>query len=187
MRSLKVLLLAASLTFATNAQAAFGINAGTGIPYLSQVGLDWTLASKTWGFQFEYNILSLSTGLASASLTKPEIMAKWHPMQGSFFLGLGIGQQVLSSKATDATTGQTAEVSVTSMALTPTLGWMWGSGDGGLWFGLDFGMVMPSGATVTITSALPDTNQAYIDARNQGRTLGETQYTAFGLKLGYLF
>lgn len=185
-------ILALLLLQSVNASAAggshFGFNAGFGLPYTTQLGINYVASSGMFGVDLSYNMISLSSGLATASLTKPEVMPKWYPFGGALFIGVGIGQQTLSASATDAATGATAKVEVTSMTLTPTLGWLWGKSDGGIIFGFDFGLQQPSGAKTTITSSLPTTNRAYLDAVDQGNTLGNTSFPVFTLlRLGYLF
>lgn len=176
------------VVFASSAYADFGFNVGTGLPYTSIYGLNYHSPSRKFGAELSYNTINISAGLAKVSLTKPELQLKWHPFGGSFFAGLGIGQLTMSATGTDAQTGLTAKVTVTAMTLTPTVGWMWGVSDGGLFLGMDFGFQMPSGATTTIESVLPSTEQAYIDAVNQGNTLGSAAFPVFTLlRLGYLF
>ncbi len=181
------LILSGSVSFAGGG-SHFGFNAGTGIPYTTQFGINYVGDSNTFSAELSYNTITITSGLSSASLTKPEFMMKWHPFSGAFFLGLGLGQQTLTGSATDSATGQKAKVEVVSKTLTPTIGWMWGVVDGGLFGGLDFGMQSPSGAETTITSILPSTNQAYQDAVKQGNDLGSTGFPVFTLlRVGYLF
>lgn len=166
----------------------FGFVMGTGLPFTSQFGLSYLTGSKSLSFDLMYNSFKLTSGLANVSMTKPELMAKWHPFAGSFYLGVGVGQFTLSADATDALTSLTAKVTVTSLAVTPTMGWAWGISNGGFFMGLDFGYQSPSGAKTEIESLLPTTDQAYIDAVEQGNKLGETALPVFSfLKFGYLF
>lgn len=191
MSQLKLVLIVISFmsSFAFAAGGShLGINAGFGLPFTSQYGLTYVTASNKVSLDLTYNAFKITDGMASLSLIKPELMVKWHPFMGSFFLGAGLGQQTLTATGKDTLTGLTAEIEVTSMTVTPTLGWMWGMSDGGFYIGMDFGYEIQSGATTKITSILPDTNQAYIDAKTQGDKFGNTSFVVMTLlRLGYLF
>lgn len=192
---MKRLLQSAALILVLGASApalakngGFGFHLGTGLPYLSQAGLVYMMSGSKFSAELNYNAFAIKAGLAEISLTKPELRLNWHPFAGSFFVGLGVGQQTLAITAAEPTTGETAKVSVAGTALTPTIGWMWGVANGGFFAGLDFGQQMPSGATVKVESALPETNQAYIDVKEQGQKFGETGFAVFTLlRLGYVF
>jgi hypothetical protein len=136
-----------------------------------------------------YNNLSLSVGEASVNMTMPELSLQYHPFEGAFFVGLGVGSETLKAKATDALTNAEASIEVTAMTTIGKLGWMWGASDGGFWFGIDMAFVSPSGAKSTITApGVSTTDQVYIDAQDAAKKFGETSYTSLTfLKLGYLF
>jgi hypothetical protein len=181
-----------------------GFNVGFGLPYTSQYGLNYVTASNRFSFSLGYNALNLSvdsttvsstggtvtssTTTTTLALTKPEFMIKWHPFMGAFFLGVGFGQQTLLVSGKESLTGETAELKVTSTTITPTLGWMWGMTDGGFFGGMDFGSQIPSGVTTTVTTTLPETNQTYIDAKEQGDKFGNASLGLLTLlRIGYLF
>ena len=167
---------------------SFGLNVGLGAPYLTQFGVNYVSASNKYSADINYGTITLNSGLSKASLSKPEVNLKWHPFAGAFFLGLGIGQQTLSAEATDVVTGQTAKVEVTSIAVTPNLGFMWGLKNQGFFIGIDAGFQNPLSPSTTITSALPTTDPAYIDAETQAKDLGETAFPVFTfVRIGYLF
>lgn len=164
-----------------------GINAGFGLPYVSQYGVDIAFSDK-FGLALGYNNLSLTVGVTGVTLTMPELLLTWRPFSGAFFIGVGAGQEDMKATATDATTSQTAEIAVKASTSIAKLGWMWGRGDKGLWFGMDVSYISPSGATTTITTALPATDPAYQDAQTQAEKFGSTAYTNITFaRLGYMF
>ena len=178
---------AMTVSHAASGRGSFGINVGAGIPFLSQAGINYFFSDR-FSLNLGYNNLSLTADTTSVSLTMPELLLNWHPFSGSFYLGVGAGQETLTAKGTDTTLGETAEIKIEAMTTLGRLGWMWGAGDGGFWFGIDMTMVSPSGAKTTITSTLPTTNQTYIDAVEQGDKFGSTSYTNLTFfRLGYLF
>lgn len=176
---------------------SFGFNVGTGLPYLSQAGLNYAHSSGMFSAEIGYGAFNLSVDDVGVSLTKTELSLRWHPFAGAFYLGAGIGQQTLSSKATDTISGQSieAKLDVTSSVLTPQMGWQWGVADRGFWVGLDFGMQSPSGAKSTLTTNADSTIQATAeyqkmktDTEDQGQKFGEASLPVFSfLRLGYLF
>lgn len=189
---LKVLFVFASLIFSSKMVLAasskgFGINVGSGIPFLGQAGVNYFFSDK-FSMNLGYNNLSLTSGYSKVALTMPELLINWHPFSGSFFLGVGAGQETLTATATDETLNQTAEIKVTAMTTLGKVGWIWGVADGGFWFGIDTTFVSPSGAKTTVTTSLPITNQAYIDAVDAGDKFGKASYTNLTFfRLGYLF
>lgn len=187
----KILFMLATLNLVSVAFAKggshFGAAFGTGLPYLTSGSLIYVNSSNKFSASLDYNLLSLTSGLASVSLTKPEIGLKWHPFAGAFYVGAGLGQMSLKSEATDLFTSETASIEVTAMTITPSVGWMWGVVDGGLFLGVDIGLQNPMSPRTTITTSLPATEQAYLDAETQANTFGKTAFTTFSIKLGYLF
>lgn len=164
-----------------------GINIGLGAPFISQAGINFGLSDK-FGLDVDYGLLDLSVGSANVKLSMPSLLLRWHPFSGSFFLGVGVGQETLSAKATDVYTGESAEIKVTAMATVGKLGWMWGASDGGLWFGIDASFVSPSSPKSEITTSLPETDQAYIDAKEQADKFGSTAFTNITFaRIGYLY
>lgn len=186
--ALGFLCLSLSQTASAAGSKGLGLSLGSGIPFLSQAGIHYFFNDK-FALYGGYNNLSITAGTASASLTMPELSLQFHPFSGSFFVGLGAGTETLSTKASDATTGLEAKIDVTATTAIAKLGWMWGASDGGLWFGMDFSYISPSGSKQTITApGLSVTDQAYIDALDAAKKFGETAYSNFTFfKLGYLF
>lgn len=167
--------------------SGFGINVGLGVPFVTQAGVNYTFSDQ-WSMSFGYNLLSIDVGTAKAELSMPELLVHWHPFSGSFFAAAGLGSETMSTSATDATTGQKAEIKVVATATVLKLGWMWGASDGGFWYGIDMSMISPSSPKTTITSALPTTNEAYIDAEDAADKFGSTAFTNLTFfRLGYLF
>jgi hypothetical protein len=165
-----------------------GISGGAGLPFLSQFGLHYFFNNK-FAVYAGYNNLSLSIDSAKTTLTMPELTLQYHPFDGAFFIGLGAGSETLKATATDSTTGLEAAIEVTATTGIGKLGWMWGAGDGGLWFGIDVAFISPSGAKETITApGVSTTAQAYLDAQEAAKKFGSTAYTSLTFfRLGYLF
>lgn len=188
-----LLIFASRTTWADN----FGFNLATGFPYLSTFGINYLHSSKMISADLSYNSLSFTSSLVTVSMTKPELSVKWHPFSGSFYLGVGLGQQTLSSKASDSISGQPIEVSiaVNSTTATAQVGWMWGIDDAGFFGGIDFGYQSPSGAKSTTTTTASAAIQAtaeyqtlITDTNDQARKFGEIPFVIItGLRLGYLF
>lgn len=171
------------------AYSSIGVNAGFGIPFITQAGINYTIGQK-FSINAGYNNLSLDSGTASVDLTMPELVINWHPFAGSFFVGLGLGSESLEVTATDAQTGGKASAEVSATTTIAKLGWMWGKDNGGFWFGMDVAFISPSGAEVEIktTNGLGTNSQEYRDAKDAATDFGETSYTNITFaRLGYLF
>lgn len=175
----------------------YGLNVATGLPYLSQAGFNFVHSSKKVSFEVGYRSVNVVILDVNVALKKPEVSARWHPFSGSFFLGLGLGQQDLSASSDSTISGQSieAQVSIKSTVITPHLGWMWGAGDGGFFGGLDFGYQLPSNPKTTLSTnadsiiqATPDYQDLYEAVNDQGKILGQIGIpTVTLLKIGYLF
>lgn len=94
-------------------------------------------------------------------LTGYDARLKFYPFKGAFFIGVGIGSQVLtgSKVETIATVPVTASVSLTNNFVSPQLGWNW-IWDSGFFFGLDLGVQLTLKNTGTVTSDAPAIVQA---------------------------
>ncbi|MCB0420611.1 MAG: hypothetical protein KDD61_06430 [Bdellovibrionales bacterium] len=178
--------------FSLNANGAssggIGLYAGAGLPFLGQAGLTYS-TSGMFSFALGYNLLSLDSGLSKVELSMPEFMIHYHPFSGSFYLGVGAGQETLEVKATDLFTGYTASAKVTATTTIAKMGWMWGASDGGLWFGMDLSFIMPSGGDPDIVApGLTSTDQAYKDTEDAAKKFGNTSYVNITFaKLGFIF
>jgi hypothetical protein len=170
------------------AKAEIGLNAGLGLPFVSQYGVNLTMGSNLT-FSATYNVIDISSDDASVKLSMPEATIMWHPFSGSFFIGAGVGQEKLEVAATEEISNTTVSAKVTAMTTIAKLGWMWGKGDGGLWFGMDLAYIIPSGGDVEINAAgLPTTSKEYKDVEDAANQFGETAYINITFtRLGYLF
>lgn len=175
----------------------YGLNVGVGVPYLTQVGLNYLHSSNMFSAEIAYDALNMTIDDVSVGLNKTELSARWHPFMGAFYLGIGLGKQAMTGKAKDTINGQSVEVKVdiTSSTLTPQVGWMWGIADGGFFFGVDFGFQSPSGVKSTFTTnadvaakATAEYKELEKDALDKADKLGKTGIPTFTLlRFGYLF
>lgn len=170
------------------AKAAVGVSYGLGLPYTTQLGLNYTMGNSLT-IHAGQNSLSISSGLASVDLSMPEASILWHPFQGSLFLGVGLGSQTFKSSATDILTSQTASVEISATTTLVKFGWMWGKADGGLWFGIDFTTVIPSTSDIEITApGLSTSDKAYKDVESAVKQFANSSYTNTTIaRVGYLF
>lgn len=176
-----------SLAYAKGGRQGFGLHAGIGLPFVQQAGVNYYFTNDL-GLDIGYNILDLSIGDSKVTLSMPEVLLKWHPFKGSFFVGAGLGQEKLSVKATDLATGEAAKLDIEATTTIAKLGWMWGSNNGGFWFGVDASYIVPSGAKTTVTSSLPPTHPSYVDVVEQGDKFGKMAFTNITFaRLGWIF
>lgn len=182
------ILFVVALFFSSQSFAGWGINAGTGIPFLAQLGVNYEM-SPSLGFYAAYQVLDVSVGTASVELALPEVGVMYYPWAGSFFIGAALGQETLKVDTTDVTTGLQARADVDALTAAAKLGWMWGRSDGGFWFGVDVAYIMPFNETVSITNpGIPTTDQDYRDLVDAAEQFGETAYVNFTFaRIGYLF
>jgi hypothetical protein len=175
------------LTFSPLAKSAIGINAGFGIPFVSQYGLMFTFGNSI-SVNVEYNNLDLSIDQASVSLTMPAVVANWHVFGGAFYIGAGVGQETLTAEAVDSTIGASVRGEVTATTAIARIGWMWGKADGGFWFGMDATVISPSGASSKLTTTGVPASEDVQDVEDSLNRFGETAYTNITIaRLGYIF
>lgn len=175
----------------------FGLNLGVGVPYLTQVGLNYLHSSNMFSVELGYSALNATLSDVTVGLNKTELSVRWHPFMGAFYLGVGFGQSTMSGKSKDTINGQSVEakVEIKSSTMTPQIGWMWGVADGGFFFGMDIGIQNPSGVKSTFTTnadlaaqATADYKKLEEDTRDQADKLGETAIPLVTLlRFGYLF
>ncbi len=166
----------------------YGVNGGFGIPYIVQAGVNYADLPNNFSAELRLNFFTLSAGVASVRLTKPEVNAKWHPFQGAFFLGLGLGHQVATATASEPNSGAGVKFSVSSTVATTSLGWMWGLENPGLFGGFDIGWQNPYHVYTSVDSDIPSNSDAYEDAEDAARKFGELGLPVITLiRLGYLF
>lgn len=186
---LKIILWAFLLCSSPRAFAGnYGLNLGFGVPYFTQFGVNYVDLSKNLSAEVRLNFFTLSAGIASVRLTKPEINVKWHPFAGPFFLGLGLGHQIATATATAPSSGAGVKYSVSSSVATTTLGWLWGISDVGVFWGVDASYQNPYHVYTTIDSDIPADESAYTDARDAGEKFGELGLPLITLiRVGYLY
>lgn len=119
----------------------------------------------------------------------PELMLQYHPFAGSFFIGLGAGQESLLAKSTETLTGTEVKVEVKATTTIVKSGWMWGLANNGFWFGIDAAYIMPSGAKTTITApGVLTTDPSYLDAVDAAEKFGNASYLNITFaRLGWVF
>lgn len=198
----RIVVLLFALLIGSGAQAAgggnmFGFNFGFGVPFLSQAGLNFVSSSKMFSAEAGYGNFNITIGDVGVDLTKMELSLRYHPFAGSFYLGLGFGQESFTAKGMNTISSQsvTVQSKITATTMSPQLGWMWGMDDGGFWAGMDVQMLSPSGAkTDTTTNAsagiqsTAEYQQLIKDTNAEGDKFGSTSYSALTfLRIGYLF
>ena len=187
---LKIILLAFFLCFSPRTFAGnYGLNIGLGVPYLTQFGINYVDLPKNLSAEVRLNFFfTISAGIASVRLTKPEVNVKWHPFTSSFFLGIGLGHQIATATATEPSSGAGVKYSVSSSVATTTLGWLWGISDVGLFGGVDVSYQNPYHVYTTIDTAIPADDTAYTDAREAGEKFGNLGLPLITLiRIGYLY
>ena len=169
-------------------ESGFGVNVGIGLPYLGQVGANYTFSSQL-RISAVYNILDLTIDEAEAKLVMPEIFVTYHPFSGSFFLGAGLGREKLEVTATENGGTNQVRAEVTATTAIAKLGWMWGAQDKGFWFGVDLAYIIPMNAKNTLTApGVPTTDPNYQDVVDAMDQFGETAYFNITIaRLGYIF
>ena len=165
-----------------------GLYLGSGVPFLSQVGLEFKFNEK-FGVSAGFNQLSVEIGEASLDLSMPEVLIHYHPFSGSFYIAAGVGQESLEATAIETIGTDTIKIEVDAMTTIAKLGWKWGYQNGGFWFGIDYAYIMPSSPETTITAPdVLETDQSYLDAVEAAEDFGDTAYGNFTFaRLGYLF
>jgi hypothetical protein len=179
------------------AAGGFGFNGSFGMPFTSNYGLNYIHSSNKFSAELSMGNIGVTVDTVSVSLKKTELALNWHPFAGSFFLGVGIGTQTLSAKATQTISSQSieAKVDVTSAITSARMGWLWGAGDGGFFGGMDFGYQTPSSTKTTLTTnadATITSTAEYAtlesDTQKQGNDFGKVGLPLFTfLRIGYLF
>lgn len=168
--------------------SSWGVSAGLGVPFLTQLGASYINSSSLWSAELLYHSFSLTIASVTLKASKPEGIVRWHPFRGAFFLGLGLGQQTLSAEAFDLGASSNIKVSLTSFASTPYLGWMWGLANRGFYTCIEFGAQISSDSKTSITTSLTSNNQTYIDTVEQSNKYGNLTLPVMTLlRIGYLF
>jgi hypothetical protein len=179
------------LSFASHAESGrqgFGLNVASGIPFLAQAGAHFYF-SNNLSISGGYNLLDLKSGEAQVKLAMPEVMVNYHPFSGVFFVGAGLGKESLEISATESTSSNEIKLEVEANTTILKLGWMWGSNNGGFWYGLDLAYIIPSSPKTTITApGVPTSDPNYQDAIEAGEKFADTSYINFTFaRFGWLF
>lgn len=186
-----ILIFAMTFIFVGFAQAqkssGFGLDYGAGAPFTMQVGLNYQ-ANDTWGLGVSYNSLDLMFADVGLKLKMPELLLTYHPFKGSYFIGLGFGQETLTASA-GVIGVNLVSIEVEAITTVVKTGWKWGLANGGFWFGVDLSFISPSSPQVTITApGVPTNDPDYIDAQDVAKKFGEISYINLTFaRLGYIF
>lgn len=173
---------------ATASGQQYGFNLGIGLPYIGQVGVNYRLNAK-WAVSAGYNLLKLDVDEATAELEMPEIFFQYYPWAGSFFIGAGLGKESLEVTAKEQLDGDPISIEVDAMTTIAKLGWTWGTGNGGFWYGVDMAYIMPNSPDVTTNApGVLTSDPNYQDAIEAAEDFGETSYPNITfIRVGYIF
>lgn len=173
------------------------------IPHLLNYGIEGTW-NKTFGGGITFSDFSQEVEDIELGIGHWDVRFRWHPFQGSFFVGAAYGNQTLGAKLTtdlDVSGTQvpaTFDINVNTTFLTPHLGWFatWDSGFT-LGFELGYQMAMSADADDTqitlggVNTAAAEQSEDYKknkkDIEDQAELIGEKSlpYLAL-LKLGWM-
>ena len=168
-----------------------------GFPTLARGGIE-TRFLGFGGFAIDYGILpQFSISNIKLALNSFRVVAKLYPFQGAFYVGGGFGSQAFAGETDTTISGVpiNIKVNIASTILTPQIGWLWGSQNGGFFYGMELGaQVVLSSSVAVETNALAAIKalSAYTDAENsiktQGTTLAQTTLPFVSMiQFGYLF
>ena len=106
-----------------------------------------------------------------------EVALRLYPLRGTFFLGVGMGQQVIDAAVSEKQPGQPLGIGgsarVDAWVLTPRIGWQW-VWSSGFAMGLDFGVQFVVGHSETVNippGTSPDVEQDVRDIVHFGSTV----------------
>jgi len=119
-----------------------------------------------------------------------EVALRVYPLRGTFFLGVGVGQQVIDAVVTEKQTGSPiglgGSARVDSWVITPRIGWQW-VWSSGFAMGLDVGAQFVLGHTENVSippGTPPDVEQDVRDVVHFGSTV---PLPVIRFSLGYHF
>jgi hypothetical protein len=122
----------------------------------------------------EYGVLpTMTVGGVQVDLWSVAGDARFFPFRGAFFVGLRAGRQHIGASTTVALGSHGSapeELSLDSWFLNPRVGFLWAS-RGGLAFGMEAGIQVPVGASVSSTLPLSLVPQAQSTADTIGNTV----------------
>ena len=169
------------------------------VPHPAQVGLDARLLDGYLGLSVHKGLMpAVNIDKYDVKLDNSDIGIKFHPWQGSFYVGALMGSQEVSFKGVEEIKGQIVNIQgkVKSKYLTPHVGWQWRY-DSGFYMGIHLGWQISSEAKTSISAASPNLNllentQEYKDAKkdleDQGNDLGNKALPSVGLfQIGWMF
>ena len=198
----------------------FGLHVDLNVPHILNYGLDYVHPSEWFSGAVNFGGYSMSGLLKSTDIpnglnvkiANQELILRMHPMQGSFYLGLGYGNHTFNVETKQKITVTTpvpgsADVEISDEIkanyLLPHIGWAWRL-PLGLTFGLDIGYLSPINPSVdlkskvsnisnlAITSADVEATDEYKNARKdlinkseQAGKMGLPYFTVF--RIGWLF
>lgn len=138
----------------------FGFHATLAIPHPTSVGLDYHLNSS---FSFSASAGSFRDRIdhTDIGIFNTEVTARWHLMQGAFFLGSHFGKQKMTGERTRQIQAETvtAKAEYEGTYYTPHIGWLFADRPG-FTIGAEFGYMIPSGSNITISSNASAGSQA---------------------------
>lgn len=163
---------------AENEGHLFGLHADVNIPHILNYGVDYWHSSKLFSVAanfggYKVNGVGKNSDLpdgANIKISNQELVARYHPFAGSFYLGLGFGKHEISADANRHVTVTTpiagsADVfiddKVKANYLLPHVGWLWKTSFG-LTFGMDLGYLSPSSSTVDVSTRITNISNVLI-------------------------
>ncbi|AGH96610.1 hypothetical protein [Pseudobdellovibrio exovorus] len=173
----------------------FGFHGTLAIPHPTSLGLDYHLNSS---FSFSASIGSFRNRIehTDIGIFNTEITARWHIMNGAFFIGSHFGKQKMTGERTQQiqTETVTAKAEYEGTYYTPHIGWLFVDGPG-FTMGAEFGFMTPVGSDITISSNASAGVQATGDyaelVRSTRRLINDTIDHGFPhiavLRLGWVF
>lgn len=166
----------------------FGLHVDLNVPHILNYGLDYVHPSEWFSGAINFGGYSMSGLLKSTDIpnglnvkiANQELMLRMHPMQGSFYLGLGYGNHILNVETKQRITVTTpvpgsADVEISDEIkanyLLPHIGWAWRL-PLGLTFGLDIGYLSPLNPSVDLQSKItnisnPAITSSDVEATNE--------------------
>ncbi len=197
----------------------FGLHADLNVPHVLNYGLDYVHPSEWFSGAVNFGGYSMS-GLAKSTdipnglnikIANQELMLRMHPLRGSFYLGLGYGNHIITvetkqriSVTTPVPGSADVEISdeIKANYLLPHIGWAWRL-PLGLTFGLDIGYLAPLNPSVDLKSKVSnisgpisssdvESTDEYKNARrdliNKSEQAGKTGLPYFTVfRIGWLF
>jgi len=119
-----------------------------------------------------------------------EVALRIYPLRGTFFIGVGAGQQVIdavvSEKQAATPIGLGGSARVQSWVLTPRIGWQW-VWSSGFAMGLDFGVQFVVGHTETVNIPPGTSDDVAQDVRDIVHFGSTVPLPVFRFSIGYHF